>query len=112
MQTELPQVHETAPMLMQEIATKTEVYTNDSLSLARSFSLLFCSCSFFPKIRMKKQQSLQVKELARTDAEESTKRSAELHGRLKLPERKEKQQWSDSRSKRRRKKGGKKKRRE
>jgi hypothetical protein len=37
-------------------------------------------------------------------------RSAELHGRLQLPERKEKQQWSDSRSKRRRKRVGKKKR--
>lgn len=80
------------------------------LSLSRSLVLsLILFLFFFPK-----NPNEETAELAGSGTRayrcrgEHTKRSAELHGRLQLPERKEKQQWSDSRSKRRRKKGEKK----
>jgi hypothetical protein len=64
---------------------------------------------FFPKIPNEETAELAGLGTRTYRCRGEHQRSAELHGRLQLPERKEKQQWSDSRSKRRRKRWGKKK---
>jgi hypothetical protein len=64
MQTDSPQVHETAPMLMQEIATKTEVYTNDSLSLSLSLVLslsLFFLVLFSQKSELRNSRACRIR---------------------------------------------------
>ncbi len=80
-----------------------------SLSLSLVLSLFF-SLFFFPK-----NPNIETAELAGLGTRTyrcrgEHQRSAELHGRLQLPERKEKQQWKRLKKQKKKEKGGKKKR--